>query len=124
MLLCGSGGDAGAGHFWDIGPAVNVLAGANPDGPAGFRHAIPGDVKLGNVAPAVGRGWQQPQEGEVLDAADASPDRRRPLYQGVLGRRVRDADPEAEDSAEVAAVARLPRGTGIAGGTYWRATLP
>ena len=25
------GGDAGAGHFGDIRPAVNVLVGANPD---------------------------------------------------------------------------------------------
>ena len=30
-MLCGWGADAGAGHFWDIRPAVNVLAGANPD---------------------------------------------------------------------------------------------
>jgi len=27
----GLGGDAGADHFWDIRPAVNVLAEANPD---------------------------------------------------------------------------------------------
>jgi len=37
--LCGGSGDAVAGHFWDIGPAVNVLAGANPDGRTGFRRA-------------------------------------------------------------------------------------
>jgi hypothetical protein len=36
-VLCGRGGDAGAGHFWDIRPAVNVLAGANPDGCAPTR---------------------------------------------------------------------------------------
>jgi len=56
--LWGCGKDAGAGHLWDIGPAVDVLAGANPNGRAGFRHAIPGNVKLGDVAPAVGWGWQ------------------------------------------------------------------
>ena len=73
--LWGWGGDAGADHFGDIGPDVNVLAGANPNGRAGFRHVIPGKVTLGDVTPAVGRGWQQPQEREVLDTADASPDR-------------------------------------------------
>src|ERR1019366_561576 len=64
--LCGGRRDAGAGHFWDIGPAVNVLAGANPNGCAGFRPAIPGNVKGGDDAPAVGRGRQHPQEWEVL----------------------------------------------------------
>src|ERR1035437_8192319 len=73
--LWGWGGDAGAGHFWDIGPAVNVVGGANPDGRAGFRHAIAGNGKLGDVAPAVGWRRQQPQKAEVLDTADASPDR-------------------------------------------------
>ena len=42
--LWGCGKDAGARHYWDIGPAVNVLAGANPNGRAGFRHAAPGNV--------------------------------------------------------------------------------
>src|ERR1039458_8477550 len=73
--LWGRGRDAGAGHFGDILPAVDVLAGANPVGRAGFRHVIPRNVKLGDVAPAVGRGWQQPQEGEVLHTDDASTDR-------------------------------------------------
>src|SRR5664279_3400128 len=68
------------------------LAGANPDGRAGFRLAIPCLVKIGDVAPAVDWWWQQPQEGEVLDAADASPDRFGALHQGVLGRRARDAE--------------------------------
>jgi hypothetical protein len=51
--LCGCGGDAGAGHFGAIEPPVNVLAGANPNGRAGFRLAIPCLVKIGNVAPPV-----------------------------------------------------------------------
>jgi hypothetical protein len=93
-VLCGWGADAGAGHFWDIRPAVNVLAGANPNGRAGFRHAVPGNVKLGDVAPAVGRWWQQPQEREVLHAADGSPYRGGALHQRVLGRRARDAELE------------------------------
>jgi hypothetical protein len=36
-VLCGWGADAGAGHLWDIRPAVNMLAGANPDGCAPTR---------------------------------------------------------------------------------------
>jgi hypothetical protein len=64
----------------DIYPAVNVLAGADPDGRAGLRYAIPGNVKLGDVAPAVGRRWQKPQEGDVLHASDASPDRGGALF--------------------------------------------
>src|ERR1017187_3653069 len=95
-LLWGCGRDAGAGHFGDILPAVNVLAGANPDGPAGFRHAIPGNVKLRDVAPAVGRGRQQPQEWEVLHATDASPDRGGALQQRVLGRRAWNAELERD----------------------------
>ena len=50
-----------------------MLADANPDGGAGLRHAVPGNIKLGDVAPTIGWGWQQPQEREVLHAADASP---------------------------------------------------
>src|ERR1039458_9100816 len=86
-VLCGSGGDAGAGHSWDTRPAVNVLAGANPDCRAGLRHAMPGNVKLSDVAPTVGCGWQQPQVRVVLDAADARPDRGGALHQRVLGPR-------------------------------------
>ena len=88
--LCRRGEEEGASHFGDINPAVSVLARANPDGRAGFRHAVPHNVKLGDVAPAVGRGRQQPQEGEVLDAADASPDGPGALHQRVLGRRARE----------------------------------
>ena len=58
------GADAGAGHYWSTGPTVNMLAGANPNGRADLRHPVAGNVKLGNVAPAVSRRWQQPQEGE------------------------------------------------------------
>ena len=78
VSLCGRGGDARAKHLGNIDPAVNVLAGANPNGLAGFRHAIPGHVKLGDVAPAVYWGRQQPQEREVLHTADACPDRPAP----------------------------------------------
>src|ERR1035438_2043160 len=100
-LLWGCGRGAGAGHFGDIGPAVNVLAGANPDGLAGARHAIPGNVKRGDVAPAVGRGRQQPQEWEVLHTADASADRGGALHQRVLGRRARDAELERKLASRV-----------------------
>src|SRR5208337_3399177 len=92
--LCDCSEDACTGHFRDIGPPVNVLAGANPNGRAGFRHAIPGNVKLGDVAPAVSRRWQQPQEREVLHAADTGPDRGGALHQRVLGRRAGDAELE------------------------------
>src|SRR5208282_2071605 len=92
--LWGWGSDAVVRHFWDIGPPVNVLASADPNGRADLRHAIPGNVKLGDVAPAVGRRWQQPQEGEVLYATDASPDRGGALHQRVLGRRAGDAELE------------------------------
>src|ERR1039458_3210868 len=99
--LWGRGRDEGADHFGDILPAVDVLAGANPNGRAGSRHAMPRNVKLGDVAPAVGRGWQQPQEGEVLHAADASADRGGALHQRVLGRRAGDAELERNLAARV-----------------------
>jgi len=92
--LWGWGGDAEADHFRDVSPAVNVLAGANPDRPAGFGLAIPPNVKLGDVAPAVGRGRQQPKEGEVLHPANPGPDRRSALHQNVLRRRAGDAQLE------------------------------
>ena len=59
----------------------------------GFRHAITGNVKLGDVAPAIYRGRQQPQEGEVLHAADATPDRPGALHQDQLLRRAIHAEP-------------------------------
>ena len=51
--LGGLDGDAGVEGYWGILPAVNVLAGANPDGPVGLRHAIPRNVEVGEVAPAI-----------------------------------------------------------------------
>ena len=80
MSLCSWGGDAGAHHLGDIDPTVNVLAGANPDGLPELRLAVSGDVKLGYVAPAVDRGWQQPQEWEMLHATHARPDQRGALH--------------------------------------------
>src|ERR1017187_4833178 len=94
--LCGCGRDAVAGHFGGIRPTVNVLAGAYPDGRAGFRLAIPGTVKRGYITPTVGRWRQQPQIGEVLDTADASPNRLGALHQRVLGRRAGDAELERD----------------------------
>ena len=82
ITLGGWGADAGAGHYWSTGPTVNMLAGANPNGRADLRHPVAGNVKLGNVAPAVSRRWQQPQEGEVLHSADASPGRARRAGEG------------------------------------------
>ena len=61
--LCRCGGDAGAGHFWDISPAVNVLAGANPDGRPGLRHAMPGNVDLGDVAVGARTGARPGRDG-------------------------------------------------------------
>jgi hypothetical protein len=55
---------------------------------------MPGNVELGDVTPAVGGRWQQPQKGEVLHAADATPDRFGALHQGVLGRWAEDAELE------------------------------
>src|ERR1035437_7846813 len=51
--LCGCGGEAEAEHFGHINVAFNVLAGANPDGPVGFRLTKPGNEKLGDITPAV-----------------------------------------------------------------------
>jgi hypothetical protein len=99
VSLRGWGEEEGTGYFGSIGPAVNVLAGANPDGGAGFGHAIPSDVKLGDVAPAVFRGRQQPEEREVVDIANTSSDRRGPIHRGVLGRRAEDAELERELAA-------------------------
>jgi hypothetical protein len=73
-----------------------LLAGANPDGGAGFGHAIPGNVKLGNVTPTVNRRWQQPQEREMLQAPDPRADRPGALHQHVLRRRAREAELERE----------------------------
>src|ERR1035438_5395696 len=85
--LCRRGEEEGASHFGDINPAVNVLTGANPDGRAGLRLAIPGHVKLGDVAPAVFRGRQQPQKREVLHTIDPGTDRLGALHEGVqIGR--------------------------------------
>ena len=53
-----------------------------------------------SLQPSVG-GRQQPQEGEVLHAADASPDRRGDLHQRVLGRLGRDAEFERNLTARV-----------------------
>ena len=86
MSLCRRGEDEGAGHFGDIYPAVNVLTGANPDGRANLRLAIPGNVKLGDVASAVFRGRQEPQEWEVLHPVHPGTDRLGALHQGVLRR--------------------------------------
>ena len=118
--LWGCGRDSGAGHFWGIRPAVNVLAGANPDGRPELWHAIRGDVKLSNVTPAVGRRWQQPQEGEMLHASDARPDRRGALHQSVMGRRARDAELECNPVSRVGYHQlghRVGAETGSAGGT-------
>jgi hypothetical protein len=101
VSLCRWGGNAGADHFGDINPAINVLAGANPDGCACFRHAMAANVELGNVAPAVRRGGQQPQEGEMLHAAHARPDPRGALHQRVLGRRARDPEFECDSASHV-----------------------
>ena len=99
--LCGRGADAGAGHYWNVGPTVNMLAGANPDGRPGLRHPVAGNVKLGDVAPAVGRGWQQPQKREMLHTANASPDRGGAFHQRVLGRRARDAKVESNPATGI-----------------------
>jgi hypothetical protein len=61
--LCRCSGDAGAGHFWDISPAVNVLAGANPDGRPGLRYAMPGNVELGDVAVGARTGARPCRDG-------------------------------------------------------------
>ena len=93
--LCGCGGEAEAEHFGHINVAVNVLAGANPDGPVGFRLAKPGNVKLGDITPAVRGGRQQAQKIEVLHVADATPDRGGAIDQGVLRRRALNASRSA-----------------------------
>ena len=69
-----------------------MLAGANPDGRASFRHPIPGNVKLGDVAPAIYRGRQQPQQREVQHEPDTTPDRLGALHQDQLCRRALDAE--------------------------------
>ena len=99
QALAGVGAGAGADHFWDIRPADNVLAGANPDDPVGFRLTKPGNVKLGDIAPAVRGGRQQAQKTEVLHVADATPDRGGAIEEGVLRRRARDAELESEHPA-------------------------
>jgi len=88
------GEDAGARLFWDIGPAVDMLDGADDDEGADGRRAIAGNVEVGDIAPAIDGRWQQAQKGEVLDAADASDDRAGTLHQRVLGGRARDAELE------------------------------
>ena len=81
-----AGGNEGAGDFRQIRPAVGVLTGADEDRGADHRHAIPGNVKSGDVAPAIDRRGQQTQQGEVLHAADPGADRGGALHQGVLAR--------------------------------------
>jgi hypothetical protein len=63
---------------------------------------MPGNVELGDVAPAVGGRWQQPQEGEVLHATDPAPDRFGALHQSVLGRWAEDAELERNPASRAA----------------------
>ena len=58
-----TGGNDRAGDFRQIRPAVDVLTGADEDRGADRRHAIPGDVKGGDVTPAIDQRGQQTQEG-------------------------------------------------------------
>jgi hypothetical protein len=48
-IIGGLDGDARVESYWGILPAVNVLAGANPDGPVGLRDAIPRNVEVGEA---------------------------------------------------------------------------
>ena len=96
-----AGGHEGAGDFRQIRPAVNVLTGANEDCGADHRRAIPGNVKIGDVTPAIDRRRQHTQQGEVLHAADPGADRGRSLHQGVLARLARDANFEGDGTTGI-----------------------
>ena len=64
--LTGISGDAGADHFWEIGPAVNVLAGWPPAVQEG-KNASPGGLRPGS--PSIGIGEEPgpvPSRGKAL----------------------------------------------------------
>ena len=62
-----------------------MLLRADSNRPAERRHAMPGNIECGEVTPAVGRGGQEPQAGEVLDAGNSGAARGGPLGNRVLG---------------------------------------
>src|ERR1035438_3750181 len=127
-VLCGWGGDAGAGHYWDIRPAVDVLAGADPNGTEdrlGGREVELGQVEIGT--PGV-------QAHKEVVAGGAHPAARF-SYEGIIGFghapggvlfRGQSA-PAAGDSANVAAVARDVRGRELAvmvfGAAAWKVAV-
>jgi hypothetical protein len=82
---------------WNRTPMNNpAIHAASYLGLVRLRHAITGDVKVGDVAPTVLRGRQQPQEREMVNIANSTPDRRGAIHQSVLGRRAWDAELEGE----------------------------
>ena len=78
-----------------------MLAGADPDHFADRRDAVPGDIEGGDVAPAVHRGGEEAEVGEVLDAGDPGAARGGSLDDGVLGREAGDAQLEDDVAAVV-----------------------
>ena len=82
-LRCGDDGAVGLGRSFQ--PLICCRVRIQTSMPTGSL-SCQGNIASGDVTPAVGRGGQETQAGEVLDAGDAGAARGGPLDDRVLGR--------------------------------------